>query len=143
MFSIIIVRYTGRKVASCFLFFMAGIALLAVLAVPKDSVSWLVFFAMFGRFGVSAAYAVTLLHTSEMFPTEIRNTALGACSTCAHVGAITAPYIVDLLGAISWFIPTTICGVSVLVAGLLTTLQPETKNILLKDHVKEEEVKNK
>lgn len=52
---------------------------------------------MFGRFGISAVYAVLTLHTSEMFPTEIRNSAIGTSGTFAHMGSIAAPYIVDLL----------------------------------------------
>jgi len=52
---------------------------------------------MMGRFGISAVYSVMTLHTAEMFPTQIRNSALGTSSTMAHVGSITAPYIVDLL----------------------------------------------
>lgn len=44
-----------------------------------------------------------------------------------------------LQGKIRWFIPTTICGVTVLVAGLLILLQPETKGKHLTDHIEEEE----
>jgi hypothetical protein len=35
-------------------------------------------------------------------------------------------------------VPTTICGITILSAGLLTLLQPETKDRGLKDHVKQE-----
>jgi MFS family permease len=52
---------------------------------------------MLGRLGITAVYAVMTLHTAELFPTEIRNSALGISSTMAHVGSITAPYIVDIL----------------------------------------------
>lgn len=52
---------------------------------------------MLGRFGISATYSVVTLYTAELYPTEIRSSALGTCSTWAHVGSITAPYAVDLL----------------------------------------------
>lgn len=52
---------------------------------------------MFGRLCISAVFAVVILHTAELFPTEIRNSAIGTSSTMAHVGSISAPYIVDLL----------------------------------------------
>lgn len=42
-------------------------------------------------------------------------------------------------GKIQKFIPTTICGVSVLLAALLVLLQPETKDKHLTDHVDDEE----
>lgn len=52
---------------------------------------------MLGRFGITSVYAVMTLHTAEMFPTEIRNSVLGISSTCAHIGGILAPYVVDIL----------------------------------------------
>lgn len=52
---------------------------------------------MLGRFGISATYSVVTLYTAELYPTEIRGSALGTCSTWAHVGSISAPYAVDLL----------------------------------------------
>lgn len=96
---------------------------------------WIVALAMFGRFGISAVYAIVTLQTAELFPTEIRGTALGACSTLAHVGSMTAPFIVDFLGKWAWFVPTTICGVTVAVAGVLALTLPETRQRKLEDHV--------
>lgn len=52
---------------------------------------------MLGRMGVSAVYAITTLYTTELFPTEIRNSAVGASSACGHVGSMLAPFAVDLL----------------------------------------------
>jgi len=40
-----------------------------------------------------------------------------------------------LQGLVAWFIPTTISGSTILLAGLLTLLLPETKNQELKDHI--------
>lgn len=122
-----------------------------------DQKAVMTFLAMLGRYGITSVYAVMTLHTAEMFPTEIRNSALGISSTCAHVGGIAAPYVVDILvsislainetkvtqflkqGQIQKFIPTTICGVSVLIAAFLVLLQPETKDKHLTDHVDDEE----
>nr|XP_029716263.1 LOW QUALITY PROTEIN: organic cation transporter protein [Aedes albopictus] len=136
--SMIVLAYYGRKSTSFCFFLYAGVCLLVVLAIPKENTNLLVTLAMLGRLGITAVYAVVTLHTAELFPTEIRNTALGICSTMAHVGSIAAPYIVDLLGQLAWWIPTTICGITILVAGMLTLLHPETKDAVLKDHAKQE-----
>ncbi|XP_053689888.1 organic cation transporter protein [Sabethes cyaneus] len=136
--SMIVLAYFGRKSTSFCFFLYAGICLLVVLAVPRESTTVIVTLAMLGRLGITAVYAVVTLHTAELFPTEIRNTALGICSTMAHVGSIAAPYIVDLLGQLAWWIPTTICGFAVLVAGACTLLHPETRDAALKDHAKQE-----
>ncbi|XP_058811839.1 organic cation transporter protein [Topomyia yanbarensis] len=136
--SMIVLAYFGRKSTSFCFFLYAGICLLVVLAIPRESTNLVVTLAMLGRLGITAVYAVVTLHTAELFPTEIRNTALGICSTMAHVGSIAAPYIVDLLGQFAWWIPTTICGTAVLVAALFTLLHPETRDAALKDHAKQE-----
>jgi len=52
---------------------------------------------MFGRLCISAAYIVVILHTAELFPTQVRNSSIGAGSTMSHVGSILAPYVVDFL----------------------------------------------
>lgn len=48
---------------------------------------------------------------------------------------MSAPFIVDLLGAYAWFIPSTVCGIATLLAGTLIFLLPETKNKPLPDTV--------
>uniref|UniRef100_A0A182QZY2 Major facilitator superfamily (MFS) profile domain-containing protein n=1 Tax=Anopheles farauti TaxID=69004 RepID=A0A182QZY2_9DIPT len=137
--SMIVLAYFGRRSSSFCLFMYAGICLLVVLAVPPTNTTALVTLAMLGRVGITAVYAIVTLHTAELFPTEIRNTALGICSTMAHVGSIAAPYITDLLGQLGWWIPTTICGCAVLLAGALTLLHPETRDAALKDHAQQEQ----
>ncbi|XP_034487324.1 organic cation transporter protein [Drosophila innubila] len=139
---VIMLRFTGRRITTMFLFMWTGISLLLVLAVPTGSTTWIVSFAMLGRFGISATYSVVTLYTAELYPTEIRNSALGTCSTWAHVGSISAPYVVDVLGALGWYIPTTICGCCVLVAGLLTLTLPETGTGKLVDKVGDASVSN-
>lgn len=94
---IFIMKYVGRRKACSALFFLAGSALLSVLFVPSDQKTIMTILAMVGRYGITSVYAVMTLHTAEMFPTEIRNSALGISSTCAHIGGIAAPYVVDIL----------------------------------------------
>lgn len=53
--------------------------------------------ALVGRLCSSAAYSVAVLFTTELFPTETRNTAIGMCTTVAQFASIIAPYTVDLL----------------------------------------------
>lgn len=124
----ILLKITGRRNTTMLLYFCAGSALLAVLAVPEGNPNLVVLFAMMGRFGITAVYSIVTLYTAELFPTTIRNSALGTCSTMAHVGSISAPYVVDILGLLGWYIPTTICGCSVLLASLLTFTLPETSS---------------
>jgi hypothetical protein len=44
--------------------------------------------AMVGKFFASAAYAIIYMYSTEMFPTSIRNSCMGACSMMARVGSM-------------------------------------------------------
>ena len=60
---------------------------------------WLpVTIAMVGKFLISMTFAIAYLYTAELFPTKVRNVAVGTASTFARIGSMSAPYIVDLLG---------------------------------------------
>ncbi|KAG4075613.1 hypothetical protein HA402_003438 [Bradysia odoriphaga] len=133
LFTVLTLKFVGRRVSSFVLFAFAGLCLLALLAIPQEAAIWVVSLAMFARFGITAVYSVVTLHTAELFPTSLRSSALGTSSTIAHVGSIAAPFVVDFLGKFAWYIPTTICGICALMAGILSTTLPETKQKTLDD----------
>ena len=59
--------------------------------------------AMIGKFLISMTFAIAYLYTAELFPTSVRNVAVGAASTFARIGSMSAPYIVDLLVSNDFF----------------------------------------
>lgn len=72
-------------------------SLLFLFVIPTDEKTIITFVAMFGRFCIGAVYVVVILHTAELFPTEVRNSSIGTCSATSHIGSISAPYVVDFL----------------------------------------------
>ena len=46
-----------------------------------------------GKGCASGAFAIVFQYTAEMYPTEIRSTALGCCSMVGRIGSITAPQV--------------------------------------------------
>ena len=50
----------------------------------------LLFFSDKTRFFVAVSFKLVFLYTSELFPTPIRNSAIGICSTIARIGGIIA-----------------------------------------------------
>lgn len=132
----------GRVKCYCGSFLGGGICcgLVAIItfATNKGEMVWLpVTVAMIGKFLISMTFAIAYLYTAELFPTKVRNVAVGTASTFARIGSISAPYIVDLLGSIHAAIPVIIFGICSVVAGLLALMLPETLNKKMPETVAE------
>ncbi|CAH1735950.1 organic cation transporter protein-like isoform X2 [Aphis gossypii] len=125
--------YVGRKIAVSGLFFASGILQLALLTIPQENANFLLIVALLGKFCVSAVFSVSLLYISELYPTTIRNTGLGTSLTISQIGSVIAPYVVELLGAKAWYIPSTVCGVLGIFVSSLVLMLPETKGTVLPD----------
>jgi OCT family organic cation transporter-like MFS transporter 4/5 len=90
-----------------------------------------------GKFLISMTFAIAYLYTAELFPTKVRNLAVGLASTFARIGSISAPYIVDLLGSIHAGIPVVIFGLCSFAAGITSLMLPETLNKKMPESVAE------
>jgi MFS transporter, OCT family, solute carrier family 22 (organic cation transporter), member 4/5 len=82
-----------------------------------------------GIFGMAATYNLLFIYTAELFPTVVRNAALGCTAQASQMGAIVAPLVV-MLGE---RLPFAVFGASGIVGGLLVLYLPETMNKPLYD----------
>ena len=53
--------------------------------------------SMIGKCAISASFAIIYVFSAELFPTVIRNVAMGLCAMFARFGGIIAPVIADLV----------------------------------------------
>ncbi|XP_022874750.1 organic cation/carnitine transporter 4-like [Olea europaea var. sylvestris] len=82
-----------------------------------------------GIFGMAGTYNLLFIYTVELFPTVVRNAALGCATQAAQMGAILVPFVVVLGGGIP-FVVFGVCGIA---GGLLAFYLPETLNRPLYD----------
>ncbi|KAE8704053.1 Organic cation/carnitine transporter 4 [Hibiscus syriacus] len=82
-----------------------------------------------GIFGMAGTYNLLFIYTAELFPTVVRNVALGCATQAAQMGAILAPFVVVLGGGF----PFMVFGVCGLIGGMLAYYLPETLNKPLYD----------
>jgi len=115
----------GRKPILSGCQILSGVA--CVAAGLLGSVSWLqVTLSLVGKFGATGSFAIVFVYTAEMFPTEIRSTAVGTSSTCARIGGILAPQVA-LLSKVWLPMPLLVMGGSAFVGGVIAILLlPET-----------------
>ncbi|MED6197951.1 Organic cation/carnitine transporter 4 [Stylosanthes scabra] len=85
--------------------------------------------SILGIFGMAGTYNLLFIYTAELFPTVVRNVALGLCTQASQMGAILAPIVV-ILGDRWPFVVFTVCGMS---GGMFAFYLPETLNQPLYD----------
>jgi OCT family organic cation transporter-like MFS transporter 4/5 len=66
-------------------------------------------FSLLGKMMASASFSIVYQYTAELYPTAIRTTAVGNCSTLARFGAIFA-LLVDALADIWKPFPMVLMG---------------------------------
>ncbi|XP_041374429.1 organic cation transporter protein-like [Gigantopelta aegis] len=126
----------GRKAAHCSTMIIGGVACILTMfpvMYGNSSHSWItVTLSMIGRFGATAAFAAIYVFSAELFPTPLRNSAMGASSLCGRVGGMISPYIADLGTLVSgnWSkaLPLVVFGGLTCLAGIMSLLLPETNN---------------
>nr|XP_023686486.1 solute carrier family 22 member 5-like [Paramormyrops kingsleyae] len=120
-------RYTVRRFTLIFLFLLSGVTLLVIKFVPDELDAVVLVLVMLGKGGITAAYCFIYVYSTEMFPTVLRNTGMGAISTATRVGTIISPYIA-YIGDYNKVAPYLLMGGVTVLVGFLSLLLPETKD---------------
>ncbi|CAJ0601486.1 unnamed protein product [Cylicocyclus nassatus] len=129
----------GRRFVTSLGYFLAGACLL-VNYFMGDNVPLAVSIIqmMISRGAITGTYAAMYTYTPELFPTVIRNTAMGLCSMIARVGAISATYlslwIAELPnGKVYMIIPFAVMAITAAVLTLFAL--PETMGTALPETI--------
>ncbi|KAH0744327.1 hypothetical protein KY290_032320 [Solanum tuberosum] len=98
--SLVLNRF-GRKGLYIGTMWFSGVFCLIGSLLNNADVTWRVIrmvCGLLGIFGIAATFNLSLLYFMELFPTEVRNVALGGATQAGHLGAILAPFVVVLGG---------------------------------------------
>lgn len=134
--SVPMVRYIGRKTICITFNIINSICLLCLAFIPEGTAS--VVLASIGVVTSFIVFVTVYLYCSELFPTVVRNAAVGVSSMMARVGSMVAPFVVGLNSVARW-IPPVAFGVMPLIAALLCLLLPETRGCELMTTIEEGE----
>ncbi|XP_064620309.1 solute carrier family 22 member 15-like [Lineus longissimus] len=115
---------------------LTGIITIGALGLKWQVPDLVTSMALIGMGGIIAVWCIAGICVSELFPTLLRNIAMGACGMAARAGGILAPQIA-LLGQIShWTVPYIIIGLlSILCAVLFLVVLPETNKVPLQEEM--------
>ncbi|XP_023619555.1 solute carrier family 22 member 4 isoform X7 [Myotis lucifugus] len=124
-----------RYIIAGVLFFGGGVLLLIQL-VPADYNFLSIGLVMLGKFGVTSAFSMLYVFTAELYPTMVRNMAVGITSMASRVGSIIAPYFV-YLGAYNQVLPYILMGSLTILIGIITLFFPESFGVTLPESLEE------
>ena len=136
VFCMLVVDRWGRRPILSLVQILAATACITAGCLPDHYHIGKLLLIVAGKFGSSAAFAIVWVYTAELFPTPLRNSAIGLCSTCARVGGICAPLIPGLSVHFAQ-LPYLVMGVPALAGGLTAFLLPETMGKKLPDTLEE------
>ncbi|XP_048236592.1 organic cation transporter protein-like [Haliotis rufescens] len=104
-----------------------------VLVLQQHATEWiLIAITMVGKLCAATAFTVMYIFSAELFPTTLRQSAMGACSLFEGIAGMVAPYIADLgiltKGPLQEVLPLIVFGSLTIVAGLMAIVLPEARD---------------
>ncbi|KAF6721105.1 Solute carrier family 22 member 5 [Oryzias melastigma] len=132
--ALLLLRFCSRHICQSSTLFLGGVMILCVRLIPIDLPAVAVLLEMLGKFGVTSAFCIVYSVTSELFPTVIRNTAMGCCSMAARIATILSPFII-YLGKYYKALPYIVMGVLALSGAVITFVLPETRGKVLPETI--------
>ncbi|XP_053702916.1 organic cation/carnitine transporter 2-like isoform X1 [Synchiropus splendidus] len=128
----VLFRWCPRRLTLCPTFFLGGLCLFVIQLIPANLHAVGITLEMMGKFCLTVVFSIIYAYTTELYPTVLRNSALGACSMAARIGAIVAPYFI-FLRSYSVSLPYILMASLSVLSGVLSLLLPESFGIPLPD----------
>jgi MFS family permease len=116
----ILIEKVGRRMPLVISMVVAGTS--CILLVFTDGNLYV---GLLGKMCIAAGFSIIYIHTSELFPTVVRNSGVGLCSSFARVGGVVASVFVGPSNN-QWQVISL--GILAISSGLLNLTLPETLN---------------
>lgn len=116
----------GRRSITSTLMVIGGICCIVAAYIEQGS-TLATTIVMLGKLTIAGSFAVIYNYSAELFPTVVRNSAMGLTSMWARLSGAMTP-LITLLDSFDPTIPASIFGIIALVSGLWVLLLPETMN---------------
>lgn len=134
IFASYLVETVGRKYAISICFFMGGVT--TALFASSESHDWVITTTILMEFFLAGANGSLSAFTAEVYPTTLRSTAMGACSSLSRLSSIVNPTIWALLLDVSDRTAVLAGSAAMFLGFLVIWFLPETKNQDIADHEK-------
>uniref|UniRef100_A0A914WQR6 Major facilitator superfamily (MFS) profile domain-containing protein n=2 Tax=Plectus sambesii TaxID=2011161 RepID=A0A914WQR6_9BILA len=134
LFGCVYLLQLGRKRSQMITLIGAGLLIgIAMFVSTKHYTTLALIFMLAGKVCIQSAFNILYIFTLELYPTVIRNSAVGLSSMVARMGAGASGYIAILSDVTLPIVPMIIFSVFSLVAGVFVLFLPETQDQPLPD----------
>ncbi|XP_076836358.1 organic cation/carnitine transporter 2-like isoform X2 [Brachyhypopomus gauderio] len=135
-------RYLPRRLSCSASMLLGGGVLFFIQLVPPNLPSLSVALEMTGKFGLAMGTALMFAYTGELYPTVLRNTAVGSCAMVSRVGSAIAPYFIHL-NVYHNYLPYIILGCLCILSSATTLFLPESFRCLLPETIEQMQKRNR
>ncbi|XP_068598371.1 organic cation/carnitine transporter 2-like [Brachionichthys hirsutus] len=129
-------KYIKRRTTVICILLTGSLSLFLIQLVPQSVPFMVAALEMLGKFAVTAGTALMYIYTAELYPTSIRNTAIGTCSTFARMGSCLAPLVLSLTNYYK-YLPHITFGTAGTLSAFAAFFLPETFGQHLPQTIKE------
>ncbi|KAL6594059.1 hypothetical protein ACP70R_048960 [Stipagrostis hirtigluma subsp. patula] len=138
MLSWLLMARFNRRSSVVALAVTAAACSLACVAIPENATAARMAAELLSFFATCTAYDVILIYSIELFPTSVRNSAVGLLRQAMVLGGVAAPVLIAF-GREWSFWSFGVFGLAIGCSGLFATCLPETKGTTMSDTMEEEE----
>ena len=128
---LVLLPHLGRRRSLLvFLLVCSAVLILSSLS-PTSATNLRIILTLAGKFAATANFNSIYFYTCELFPTSVRSTSLGFCSTMGRLGGMTAVLLASSGGWLSAHLPPLLMSAPPLLSAILCLLLPDTKHTAL------------
>ncbi|KPI99795.1 Organic cation transporter 1 [Papilio xuthus] len=138
LMALYLMNNVGRKLTLVYGYIICGLLCVASVCFPDDYTWVNTAFFLVSKMVVSGCFIGVVTYTIELYPTSVRGTLIGISALVASIGNILAP-LTPIMKTFSPVLPSLTFGALAVIAGLLITMTPETKDSALMDTVEQVE----
>ncbi|XP_054452615.1 solute carrier family 22 member 13-like [Anoplopoma fimbria] len=131
-----VLELIGRKKSLISTLLTGSIFCLLTLAFPRDSAVVITALVTAGKFFLNWGGSICMVYIQELFPTSVRQTAVGFGSIAFRGAGLLSP-LLNILVVFHWSIPIIVFSSLTLISGALVFLLPETRRKELPDSTNE------
>ncbi|XP_067464653.1 organic cation/carnitine transporter 2-like isoform X1 [Thunnus thynnus] len=118
-------RYFPRRLSVISTLLVAAVSLFLIQLVPQGLSNLSLALEMLGKYSITTGASMMFTYTAELYPTVLRNTATGVCTTVSRLGSCITPFLLDMSTYFK-YLPYITMGTLAVMSAFATLFLPES-----------------